>query len=213
MVNLGGYSYSTEDLKKASVLGLGVLGFTGVSYLSYRGLRDICADNKSPEEVIQKEDLKDDSEEKPKEVEKPKEAEITPKKKETIDITVQEPDNTELPDLPELKHMPLKQSKKILTMAKYMPPKRYNNDTKKKIYRFCITGGPCAGKSTCFSMLMERFSPRYKVFVCPEIASLTINGGVTIHPDKFTPRTHANFTKSIVKMQLDLEEYYMNLAN
>ena len=61
-------------------------------------------------------------------------------------------------------------------------------------------------------MLRERFESKYRVYITPELATITINAGVTIHPDKFTERSHANFTKALIKMQMDMESYFINLA-
>lgn len=55
----------------------------------------------------------------------------------------------------------------------------YNNE---EIYRICLTGGPCAGKTTALSMLQEKLQPSYKVFLAPELATLTAMGGYDIRP-------------------------------
>lgn len=51
-----------------------------------------------------------------------------------------------------------------------------------EIYRICLTGGPCAGKTTALSMLHEKLEPTYKVFLVPELATLTAMGGYDIRP-------------------------------
>jgi nucleoside-triphosphatase THEP1 len=59
-----------------------------------------------------------------------------------------------------------------------------------KIFLFAVTGGPCAGKTTSLQYLSERFAPKFKVFVVPEMASLTVQAGVSIIPSNFTPASH-----------------------
>ena len=106
------------------------------------------------------------------------------------------------------------QTKGLYNTYKFLTPKIWNKegDKKHKIYLFCLTGGPCAGKSSCLQFMSEKFSRDFKVFVIPEMATMTINAGKVILPDKFTPRTHTNFTKGIMKMQMDIEEHFINLA-
>jgi len=81
-----------------------------------------------------------------------------------------------------------------------------------KIYLFALTGGPCAGKTTSLQFLSERFSPKFKVYVVPEMATITITAGVTIIPEKFTPDSHTRFTKAIMKAQMDMETYFHGMA-
>jgi len=81
-----------------------------------------------------------------------------------------------------------------------------------KVYKVCLTGGPCAGKTSASSMLKDRLSSRYEMFFLPEMASLTIHAGVNIIPSEFTPETHQIFTESIMKVQMELEDYYSAIA-
>lgn len=105
------------------------------------------------------------------------------------------------------------QSKQVANRAKYMSKKMINRDGDKiRVYVFCITGGPCAGKTTSLQYLSERFSPRFKVFILPETATMTVSAGVTIIPSEFTPDTHTNFTKGIMKHQMDVEQYFYEFA-
>ena len=63
-----------------------------------------------------------------------------------------------------------------------------------KIYRVCITGGPCAGKTTSLSILKEKLEKNYIIYTLPEVARITFGSGVTIVPSEFTPETHVIFT-------------------
>jgi len=101
----------------------------------------------------------------------------------------------------------------IIKKAKFLTGKKMNEDGQKnKIYLFCITGGPCAGKTTCLQFLSERFTPQYKVYIIPELATMTVGAGVAIIPSEFTPDTHTVFTKGIMKAQMDLENYFYEIA-
>ena len=68
--------------------------------------------------------------------------------------------------------------------------------TPHKIYKICLTGGPCAGKTSSMVHLKEKLSSKYIVYVLPEVAAMTVGSGVTIIPSEFTPETHKIFTVS-----------------
>lgn len=71
-----------------------------------------------------------------------------------------------------------------------------------KIYKICFTGGPCAGKTTSLSHLKEKLTPKYQVYILPELAATTFGSGVTIIPSEFTPDNHVVFTGGIMQMQI-----------
>ena len=49
-----------------------------------------------------------------------------------------------------------------------------------RIWRFVITGGPCAGKTTCLSILEQSLTQKgFKVIVVSETATELINSGIT----------------------------------
>ena len=82
----------------------------------------------------------------------------------------------------------------------------------KQTFKICITGGPCAGKTTAMSRLIETFSPEFNVYTVPEMATMTFSSGVTILPENFTPEMHKVFTTSICQMQIHLENYFETIA-
>lgn len=51
--------------------------------------------------------------------------------------------------------------------------------TKCKIIKICITGGPCAGKTSGLAFLSEKLRDEdgFHVFIVPEAATLLANGG------------------------------------
>lgn len=72
--------------------------------------------------------------------------------------------------------------------------KLQTEEKKQKIFKICLTGGPCAGKTSSLNHLKERFSPHFIVYILPEVAATTVGAGVTIIPSEFTPETHKVFT-------------------
>jgi len=82
-----------------------------------------------------------------------------------------------------------------------------------KIYKICLTGGPCAGKTTASSLLKERLQDRFILYFLPELAATTVQSGVVIIPSEFTPDTHKVFTEGIMKMQMEMEDYFKKIAS
>jgi hypothetical protein len=81
--------------------------------------------------------------------------------------------------------------KSFMEKARHKSVKMMNEEkSDHKIFLFAVTGGPCAGKTTSLQYLSERFAPKFKVFVVPEMASLTVQAGVSIIPSNFTPASH-----------------------
>lgn len=88
-----------------------------------------------------------------------------------------------------------------------------NSGQTKKLYKVCLTGGPCSGKTTALTTLMEKFSTEFIVYCIPELATMTFSSGVTIIPEEFTPQTHKTFIQGMVQAQMDLEKYYESIAS
>lgn len=79
---------------------------------------------------------------------------------------------------------------------------------KKRIRRFVLTGGPCAGKTSGLAYLYKRLeSLGFRPFVVPETATITILGGAV-------PGTvqHAAFQVGLIRLQFSLEEHFEALA-
>ena len=81
-----------------------------------------------------------------------------------------------------------------------------------KIYKICLTGGPCGGKSSASSMLKEKLGDKFILFFLPELAATTVMSGVVIIPTEFTPDTHFVFTQGIMEMQMQMEDYFYKIA-
>lgn len=82
----------------------------------------------------------------------------------------------------------------------------------KNYIKIALTGGPCSGKTTSVSKIIEHFSSEYIVYTLPEVATITFSAGVTINPKAFNDETHKNFTSYICRMQMDLENYFESIA-
>ncbi len=60
------------------------------------------------------------------------------------------------------------------------------NSTEFPIYKICITGGPCAGKTTSLDRIRQDMSERgYRVFSVPEIPTMVVQAGGMILMSKF----------------------------
>ena len=68
-----------------------------------------------------------------------------------------------------------------------------------KIWKVVLTGGPCAGKTTALSNILQRFSSTLAVFCIPEMATITFRAGVSIRPDVYTFDQLVAFTENIIK--------------
>ena len=81
-----------------------------------------------------------------------------------------------------------------------------------KIFKLCLTGGPCSGKTTSLTRIMETFSTEFMIYTLPEVATMTFSSGVSIIPSEFTEESHQILTTGICQMQIDLEKYFQKLA-
>ncbi|KPA83140.1 hypothetical protein ABB37_02837 [Leptomonas pyrrhocoris] len=81
--------------------------------------------------------------------------------------------------------------------------------SKHKVYRICLTGGPCAGKSTMLSAMQARIPQRtgFRVMCVPEAATLLVTGGM---------QWDSNITVAqqsvLLRTQLALEDQFFALA-
>ena len=78
----------------------------------------------------------------------------------------------------------------------------------RKIYRFVLTGGPCAGKTTAIQKLKEHFSDRYVVLCVPESSTELMTGGIL--PTSFLKPI--NYMVRQTKLQLLKESIYDKAA-
>ncbi|ESL09783.1 hypothetical protein TRSC58_02492 [Trypanosoma rangeli SC58] len=78
-----------------------------------------------------------------------------------------------------------------------------------RVFRICLTGGPCAGKSTFLTQLQAKMPQRtgYKVFCVPEAATLLVAGGMEWNGDLIEQQQLA-----LLRVQLALEDQLYNVA-
>ena len=87
--------------------------------------------------------------------------------------------------------------------------------TRTKVVRICLTGGPCAGKTSVMQHLIDNATREgFDVLTAPEVATLYFNSSYQF-PDINSPRfveEKYTFQLSILKLQLTLERAYTDLA-
>ncbi len=78
-----------------------------------------------------------------------------------------------------------------------------------EITKIVITGGPCAGKTTAMSRLMEEFTERgFRVLCVPEAATILISNGVSAQ----TCGSGFRFQEHLMRTQVDLERIFFETA-
>ncbi len=81
------------------------------------------------------------------------------------------------------------------------------------IYRIVLTGGPCGGKTTSLNALKERYEAKgFRVIIAPELPTLTMQGGGMIIMGKLSTDEILSFQTQLMQMQMNLEDYYVELA-
>eukprot|EP00127_Corallochytrium_limacisporum_P007118 Clim_evm37s242 gene=Clim_evmTU37s242 len=81
-----------------------------------------------------------------------------------------------------------------------------------RVFKVCLTGGPCAGKTTVQSLLYETLTERgYKVYRLPEVATVLLGAGVSFAS---LSKEQANrFQEDLLHTMLKLEDTFENMAN
>eukprot|EP00929_Paragymnodinium_shiwhaense_P112621 TRINITY_DN80885_c0_g1_i1.p1 TRINITY_DN80885_c0_g1~~TRINITY_DN80885_c0_g1_i1.p1 ORF type:complete len:436 (-),score=88.96 TRINITY_DN80885_c0_g1_i1:62-1369(-) len=103
-------------------------------------------------------------------------------------------------------------SASLTTAVKKRPTWCFHDDEgSKRIHKIVLTGGPCAGKTTAMRQLMDRLSALgYAVYVVPEIATMTINGGSK--PGDMNRKEFVEWEAAILKTQMQLEDSFEYIA-
>ena len=80
------------------------------------------------------------------------------------------------------------------------------------ITRICLTGGPCAGKTTALAELSLVLSQMgFRVLQVPEAAMILKKGGVDVSkPMSFTEAVR--FQRLLMKLQMDMEQIFIDVA-
>ena len=62
------------------------------------------------------------------------------------------------------------------------------------IYRFCLTGGPCSGKTTAITKIQNIVRQKgYRVFSVPEAATMLMQSGAMIENNKLSEEQSLKF--------------------
>ena len=73
-------------------------------------------------------------------------------------------------------------------------------DCKHSINRICLTGGPCAGKTTALTTLVQVLTELgFKVFQVPEAATMLMKGGAMIQTHKLSLEEAVRFQINVMR--------------
>ena len=85
--------------------------------------------------------------------------------------------------------------------------------SKHPITRICLTGGPCAGKTTALATLSLHLKQiGYRVLQVPEAATILMKGGALIQTPKMLFSNAVKFQISLMKLQMNLEDIFVEIA-
>ena len=81
------------------------------------------------------------------------------------------------------------------------------------IYRFVVTGGPCAGKTTCLSRMSNFLQDRgFNVYSVPEAATMLFANGASQFTADTDEETAVQFQIVLMRLQMALEDTFTALA-
>jgi len=87
------------------------------------------------------------------------------------------------------------------------------NQSKFPITRICLTGGPCAGKTTALATLSLHLKQiGYRVLLVPEAATILMKGGALIQTPNMSIASAVKFQISLMKLQMNLEDIFVDIA-
>jgi predicted ATPase/CYTH domain-containing protein len=90
---------------------------------------------------------------------------------------------------------------------------RVLSESKHPITRVCLTGGPCAGKTTALATLSTVLQQLgFRVLLVPEAATLLMKGGAMIETRKLSFADAVRFQINVMKMQMSLEDIFIEIA-
>uniref|UniRef100_A0A7S2Y211 NadR/Ttd14 AAA domain-containing protein n=1 Tax=Fibrocapsa japonica TaxID=94617 RepID=A0A7S2Y211_9STRA len=85
-------------------------------------------------------------------------------------------------------------------------------DLDRPVYKFALTGGPCAGKTTALTQLSDYLGEcGFHVFMVPEAATMLFSNGVSFD-DLATPEGRYAMQKSVMLLQATLEDSFERVA-
>jgi thymidylate kinase len=92
--------------------------------------------------------------------------------------------------------------------------KQYNTSFRpQNVFKICVTGGPCAGKTTAMAQIQEKLREMgIRVYVVPEAATLVYNGGGFIDAGKMDTHQSIKLHSVLIRYIMDMEDHFVNLA-
>ncbi|CAD8077649.1 unnamed protein product [Paramecium sonneborni] len=86
-------------------------------------------------------------------------------------------------------------------------------NNKSRVRKICLTGGPCAGKTTGLNYLAEKLKERgFAVFLVPEAATTLFMGGGMLDLDNYSSEGKMTFQMNLLNLQMKLEHSFNVLA-
>ena len=86
-------------------------------------------------------------------------------------------------------------------------------DGQHHITRICLTGGPCAGKTTALTEISQALNQLgFRVLLVPEAATVLKKGGALITTSKMSFTDAVKFQMNLMKLQMALEDVFIEIA-
>jgi len=83
------------------------------------------------------------------------------------------------------------------------------------VKKICLTGGPCAGKTTTMTKINNILTSRgYRMFLVPEAATIMLKAGCIIDGrlGDMTDDFNVEFSSNLMRTQIALEDILMDVA-
>ena len=97
----------------------------------------------------------------------------------------------------------------LIFKISYAELKKINNTVEQQVVKIVLTGGPCSGKTTAQSWILNNYEKLgYKIFFIPETATEHITGGLT----PWETNTAYDFQKGIFLHQMVKEDIFTEAA-
>lgn len=55
-----------------------------------------------------------------------------------------------------------------------------------RVFKVCLTGGPCSGKTSSLTHIIDRLSPGVIIYTVPEMFTMTTQAGYVFNPQEMT---------------------------
>ena len=90
--------------------------------------------------------------------------------------------------------------------------KKFGDGAAQFVYRVCLTGGPCVGKSSSQDALSKALvAAGYNVYFAPEVPTILMKGGC-VYPGLEGKAALTTFESGIIQMQLQMKCSFVGIA-